>query len=96
MSRVEVKTSFKNRPKNSRLFGYVMEWVMDIKHENIDDNFLFYCFVNIEKDTNTFRFFVVPNNIVSTYVRNQHLIWLNRKGNHPQTITNMRTFRIGL
>ncbi len=98
MFKVEVKTSFASKPSRSKLFGYTISWMMMEKHETIDDPNLFYCFVNIEKETNVFRFFIVPSSIVASYVAKQHTFWLHRK---PDLSTEekdipMRQFRIGL
>jgi len=97
LSRLEVKTSYKNKSSHSKLFGHTMPWVMGVKHEDVIDNNLFFCFVNIVQSNNSFEFFIVPNSVVSSYVKEQHQYWLGRdEGTHPQTETTMRTFRIGL
>lgn len=97
MFRIEVKTTFSNKPARSKLFGYTMSWIMSEKHESITDPKLYYCFVNIEKETNIFRFFIVPNKIVADYVKNQHIYWLNsRKVAMDNALIPMRQFRIGL
>jgi len=81
-----------------KLFGHTMKWVMGEKHETLIDKNLYYCFVNIEKINNIFRFFIVPSKIVSDYVKKQHKFWLNRDKNTNliSGITTMRIFRIGL
>ncbi len=98
MFRVEVKTSFASKPSRSKLFGLTLNWMMMEKHETISDKKLYYCFVNIEQQTNIFRFFIVPSVIVAEYVRVQHQFWLNH---HPKLSEKekeipMRQFRIGL
>ncbi len=98
MFKVEVKTSFASKPSRSKLFGLTLNWMMMEKHETISDQNLYYCFVNIEKQTNVFRFFIVPSLIVAEYVRTQHQFWLE----HRPTLSDeekaipMRQFRIGL
>src|SRR3989344_441415 len=98
MYKVEVKTSFASKPSRSKLFGYTLSWMMMEKHENVSDQNLYYCFVNIEKQTNIFRFFIVPSAVVAEYVREQHKFWLD----HHPTLSDkekdipMRQFRIGL
>lgn len=98
MFKVEVKTSFASKPSRSKLFGYTLSWMMMEKHESINDSNLFYCFVNIEKETNVFRFFIVPSKIVSSYVAKQHTFWLEGKLNlsKAEKAIPMRQFRIGL
>src|SRR6478735_2080008 len=59
MYQLEVKTNFKNNPKKgiskSKVWGYTLSgWIMHKKHETNTSPTLFYCFVNISKDTNLF------------------------------------------
>lgn len=98
MYRLEVKTSFNNKPTFAKLFGHTLTWVMGEKHETIFDQNLYYCFVNIEKEAKLFRFFIVPSEVVAKYVKAQHQFWLQRdKGTHlSNKATTMRAFRIGL
>lgn len=98
MFKVEVKTSFASKPSHSKLFGYTLNWMMMEKHENINDPNLFYCFVNIEKATNVFRFFIVPSKAVAGYVAKQHKFWLQHRPNlsKEEIAIPMRQFRIGL
>ena len=98
MFKVEVKTSFASKPTKSKLFGYTLSWMMMEKHETISDENLFYCFVNIEKQTNVFRFFMVPSAIVAEYVNKQHQYWLKNRHNlsSQEVSIPMRQFRIGL
>lgn len=94
MFRLEVKTSFRKSGGTSKLFGkFACSWIMGEKHEEMIDESLFYCFVNISDDTKQFRFFIIPSVVVASYVKTQHDIWLadaDRK-----TSTSMRQFRIG-
>lgn len=98
MFKVEVKTSFASKPSHSKMFGHTLAWMMTDKHEGISDSNLFYCFVNIEEQTNIFRFFIVPNALVAQYVKEQHQYWLNnRPGLSKKEIEiPMRQFRIGI
>ena len=98
MYKLEVKTNFKNsrnKPSVSKLFGTtVSAWIMSLKHETIIDPDLFYCFVNIGKETNVFRFFIVPSEVVAKYVKEQHKLWL--KTGEGRKDGEMRMFRIGV
>lgn len=100
---IEVKTNYqnsKNRPHESKLFGKIASaWIMNKKHETIISPNLFYCFVNIGKQTNDFKFYIVPSKIVAQYVKAQHNLWLSTKkkgeNNAKTFITELRQFRIG-
>lgn len=98
MHQLEVKTNFqnsRNQPSNSKLFGRTLSgWIMNKKHETIDDPNLFYCFVNISKDTSVFKFYIVPSDIVASYVKEEHALWLKADRKHKDSL--MRMFRIGL
>jgi hypothetical protein len=99
---LEVKTNFerRNRHSESRLFGkFITDWQMHRKHETIAMLDLFYCFVHInsprtEPSKHSFRFFVVPSDVVATYVRNEHALWLRDDPSHKTS--DRRLFRIGL
>lgn len=98
MFKLEVKTSYAGKPSHSKMFGHTLSWMMGEKHEKIFDPNLFYCFVNIEKETNLFRFFIVPSKVVANYVKNQHEYWLqNTEGLTQKDLDiTMRNFRIGV
>ena len=98
MYKVEVKTSYANKPSRSKLFGYTLSWMMMEKHETVSEQNLYYVFVNIEKQTNVFRFFIVPSVVVAEYVKIQHRLWLGRnpKLSNKDKEIPMRQFRIGL
>src|SRR5438132_13258759 len=97
MFRIEVKTSYANKPAQVKLFGYVLSWIMSEKHENLVDPNLFYCFVNIEKQTNLFRFFIVASAIVVSYVKEEHKWWQQHRQEHERKAVNtVRQFGIGL
>ena len=99
---LEVKTNFqnsRNAPSVSKIFGKsVSGWIMDKKHEIIKTPTLFYCFVNISKNTNLFKFYIVPSKVVATYVKKQHVLWLREKKKEKKKVVDgqMRIFRIGL
>jgi hypothetical protein len=99
---IEVKTNLKssrNKPSVSRVHGKsVSAWMMTKKHEDIGIPTLFYCFVNISKDTNAFKFYIVPSKVVARYVREEHQLWLDEKKKEGKKVedTDMRLFRIGL
>jgi hypothetical protein len=70
---------------------------MDKKHETINDPALFYCFAIFRKPTTTFHFYIVPNKVVATYVREEYQHWLREKrkeGNKGRN-TDIRMFRLG-
>ncbi|TSC90376.1 MAG: hypothetical protein G01um10145_48 [Microgenomates group bacterium Gr01-1014_5] len=98
MYKLEVKSNFGGKPSRSKLFGYTLNWMMGEKHETISEPNLYYCFVNIEKQTNIFRFFIVASEVVAEYVKVQHKYWLDRKPGLSQKEIDipMRQFRVGL
>ena len=100
MYQLEVKTNFRNersKPAVSKIFGHIVsEWIMREKHETIRMKNLFYCFVNISKSTNIFKYYIVPSKIVAKYVKEQHSLWLKSEKKKKRKITDMRNFRIGV
>jgi len=96
MFRLEVKTT-RNRSYRSRNYGYVFcSWIMDIKHENITDEKLFYCFVNILEETGEFKFYIIPSKAVAQYVKDaQELFCKVRERTQKQIKHPMRLFQIG-
>ncbi len=102
MYKLEVKTNYRksrDKPKVSKVHGTaVSEWIMHKKHEGLEDPALFYCFVNIGKPTNVFKFYMVPSTVVAQYVKDEHAHWLKAKTTNGTTVkdTDMRVFRIGL
>ena len=99
---LEVKTNFKNsrnKASVSKIHGKsVSGWIMSKKNETVDLPSLFYCFVNISKDTNFFKFYIVPSKIVANYVRDQHNLWLGEKKKEGKKVKDgeMRIFRLGV
>lgn len=98
MFKLEVKTSYDQKPTTSKVWGQTLIWVMGAKHETITDPNLFYCFVNIQKEASTFQFFLVPSHVVATYVRESHHFWLanNIEGKSRHVDSAIRNFRLGM
>ena len=102
MYKLEVKTNYRNsrnNPQVSKVHGKaVSTWIMSKKHEDTKDPDLFYCFVNIGKRTNEFRFYIVPSTVVARYVKEEHDLWLKAKKEEGKKVKDaaMRIFRIGL
>jgi hypothetical protein len=101
MYQLEVKTNYRNSGNGlakSKIHGsFVSDWIMNKKHETIMSPKLFYCFVNISKDTSLFKFYVVPSNVVAKYVKEQHALWLKMHKDEGKVVkeSDMRIFRIG-
>jgi hypothetical protein len=94
MRRLEVKTHSNNRVfQNKRLGKVVGKWRMGDKHEGMNDENLFFCFVSIEEVTDNFEFYIVPSKVVSDYVRWSHADWLAEDSKHKDT--QMRSFDLG-
>lgn len=100
MYKLEVKTNLRNartEPIHSELWGEIIStWILSSKNETIIDPDLFYCFVNIEKETKKSRFYIVPSAVVAKYVKDENALWRSKhQGNHNNS-GNMRNFRLGL
>ncbi|MFZ2522836.1 MAG: hypothetical protein WAW92_00440 [Minisyncoccia bacterium] len=100
---LEVKTNYindKKKPAVSKIHGkFISDWMMNEKQETIDTPSLFYCFVNISKQTHLVRFYVVPSKIVARYVKEEHQLWIDEKRKEGKKVkydTPMRLFRIGI
>jgi len=100
---LEVKTNYindKKKPSVSKIHGkFVSDWIMSKKHEDIDIPNLFYCFVNISKDTHLFKFYIVPSKVVAKYIKEEHQIWIDEKKKEEKKVkydTDMRLFRMGV
>lgn len=100
---LEVKTNLqkdKKKPSVSKIHGkFISDWMMSEKHEKIDIPTLFYCFVNISKDSHLFKFYIVPSNVVAQYVKEEHQIWIDEKKKEGKDVkfdTDRRLLRIGI
>ena len=99
--RLEVKTNYRNSRNKlsvSKIFGTTLSgWIMNKKHENIINPDLFYCFVNISKDTEDFKFYIISSKKVAKYVKEQHELYLEKKKEEDKKVKDsaMRIFRIG-
>ena len=72
---------------------------MSKKNEDVDISTLFYCFVNISKDTHLFKFYIVPSKIVARYIKEEHQLWIDEKKKEEKKVkydTDMRLFRMGI
>jgi len=94
MFKVEVKTNLRNVPSKSGNSGLTLSWILNKKAERISESNHYYCFVNINKKTNTFRFFIVPSKVVADFITKGHNKWLKDDLNHKDN--PLRQFRIGL
>jgi hypothetical protein len=95
MIKLEVKTRMgwgETSPKS--IFGRTYDWIMHQKHETIKDPSLFYCFVRMSKDGESAKFYIVPSEVVASYVKKEHLYWLKKRPGGKSTA--MRMFRLGL
>lgn len=94
MRRLEVKTHSNNKVfQNKRLGKIIGNWRMGDKHEEMNDEDLFFCFVSIENVTDNFEFYIVPSKVVSEYVKWSHRDWL--AGDAKRKDTPMRSFDLG-
>ena len=94
--KLEVKTTT-NSPTKSKHYGLNIEWQMNIKHEDIKDENLFYCFVQLERGMpDNPRFFIVPSATVAKYVKEDDVYYFTYEHRKPVKHTDMRLFRIGL
>lgn len=66
----------------SRQFGSDGGWHMQIKHENMTDENLFYCFVDFEPEFPTVH--VIPARVVADVIEKDHKIWLETPGRNGQ------------
>ncbi len=99
MFKIEVKTHYSNTPSRSKLFGYTLDWIMSEKSESIIVSNLFYIFVSIAREANSFRFFIVPSGVVAKYVKEAHKFWKEtrtKEGKKLSEDNKVRVFRIGL
>jgi hypothetical protein len=102
MYQLEVKTNFKNsrnKPSVSKIHGKaVSAWIMKEENGKTENPNLFYCFVNISKDTNSFKYYIIPSKVVAKYIREECDLWIKVKTKQGDKfkITEMRNFRLGV
>jgi len=77
----------------SRQFGQDGGWHMREKHEEYEDENLFYCFVDFEPDSPTV--YVVPSSVIAEALREDYKIWLFTPGKNgkPHNAHGMRRVR---
>jgi hypothetical protein len=62
---------------------------MSKKHESMIDPSLFYCFVIICEPTSSFKFYIVPSQVVARYVKAEHEHWLREKRRERKTVKDL-------
>jgi len=79
---IQVKTTSGSRTR--------VGWPMNVKHETITENDLFYCFVNLGEDNP--QVYVIPAKQVAKVIKRGHQKWLKTPGSKGQkhNETNMR------
>jgi hypothetical protein len=95
MAKCEVKTNTNSVLRNSAIFGRTLTWMMSEKHESITDPDLYYCFVERDALTHSFRYFILPSADVARYVAAQHCYWLEKSGSQAEN-NRVRSFRLGI
>lgn len=107
MLKLEVKTNFRNSRcsfVNSKTFGKFLScsgWILKEKNGQYDeskDHNLFYCFVNIDKETNKYKYYVVPAKVVSDYVKEENRFFHEERVRQGKIVkhSDMRQFRLGI
>ena len=66
----------------SRQFGSDGGWHMQLKHESMDEEGLFYCFVDFEPNQPTVH--VIPSKVVASVIAKDHQLWLKTPGRAGQ------------
>ncbi len=60
-------------------------WHMRPKHEDLENDRIFYCFVDLGKaPTPASTVYVIPSSVVAKVVKTSHSTWLNRPGKSGQ------------
>lgn len=95
MFRLEVKTTASAASSNKKMFGENYNWLMNEKHEHLQDPKLYYCFVLLRAASEMPKFFIVPSKLVAEYVKEENTMWLKAPHRRPVKKGPMRTFRIG-
>lgn len=67
--------------KTRRDIGYDKGWSMDKKHENINDDELYYCFVDLGKKlSDPVKTYVIPSRVVANILKKSHSVYLSGSG----------------
>lgn len=74
----------------ARQYGAERGWHMGIKHEEMIQDDLFYCFVDLEPEHPTVH--VIPSAVVANVIKLDHQTWLDTPGKNGQA-HNPTTFR---
>ena len=77
MTNVETKKSIAIQVKTRLQRGNDNGWHMKAKHEDIQEDNLFYCFVDIPDDLNSVpNIYIIPSKIVAKALYEVHRVWL--------------------
>ena len=71
------------------------EWVLNEKCEKLNDENIFYVFVNLRSTDFLPEYYIVPSKVVARYTSTNHKKWLSEKGKNGQqrNDSNMRKFK---
>jgi hypothetical protein len=87
--KLEVKSRLKQLIKHNPLFENGedhYEWPhLNEKHENIFDDSLFYCFVEIQDENTMPKYYIVPSKDVAKYVEWENKHWWSKKHKSRKT-----------
>ncbi|MGH9605554.1 MAG: hypothetical protein ACRD3N_07625 [Terracidiphilus sp.] len=82
---IEGSRQFLIQVKTRRGVGAKGGWMMNIKHETIRDERIFYCFVDFQSsDKDLPLVYVVPSAVVATAIADTHQAWLTIQGKKGQ------------
>ena len=60
-------------------------WVFyKVDEEIVEDN-LYYCLVNFDKKSGTYKYFIVPNNKFTEYLHYEHKYWMGANPKHKES-----------
>ncbi|MGE0108157.1 MAG: hypothetical protein AB7S81_00090 [Bdellovibrionales bacterium] len=81
--------------KTRRQIGADGGWHMRPKHEEITGDRLFYCFVDLGKDSSDIpQLFIVPSKIVADVLRTTHRYWLKKPGKNGRVHKDSQVRRL--
>lgn len=71
------------------------EWVLNEKCEKLNDDNIFYVFVNLRSTDFLPEYYIVPSKVVARYTSTNHKKWLSEKGKNGQqrNDSTMRKFK---